>query len=107
MSFDNSNGNNSGGGGFKFNIYWLYLLVVVVIVGFSLFNPMGGTKKIDEFEQLTNLVKEGEVERIDNVLDQGIANVYLNKNALEKEKFKGFAKNRFGYSNSGPHYKSA
>lgn len=105
MSFDNSNGNNSGGGGFKFNIYWLYLLVVVVIVGFSLFNPMGGTKKIDEFEQLTNLVKEGEVERIDNVLDQGIANVYLNKNALEKEKFKGFAKNRFGYSNSGPHYK--
>lgn len=100
----------SGGNGDKnpkkpFNFYWIYAIIGVVLISLNLFNWNGNMTDINltEFEQM---VKEGDVERV-VVYNKQMAEVFLKKEALKKEKHSKRIKSPLisGAQNTGPHYK--
>jgi ATP-dependent metalloprotease FtsH len=91
----------------KFNPYWIYGVIITVLLGMSMFGGESnwqsvGKTNISDFERFLN---EGDVEEI-VVINQKLAKVTLNNNALEKsvhQKVK--SKNIIGQENiAGPHY---
>src|SRR5690606_2801284 len=88
-----------------FNFYWIYAIIGVVLISLNLFSWNGNMTDINltEFEQM---VKEGEVERV-VVYNKQMAEVFLKKEALKKEKHSKRIKSPLisGAQNTGPHYK--
>lgn len=88
-----------------FNFYWIYAIIGVVLISLNLFSWNGNMTDINltEFEQM---VKEGEVERV-VVYNKQMAEVFLKKEALQKEKHSKRIKSPLitGAANTGPHYK--
>lgn len=100
----------AGGSGDKnpkkpFNFYWIYAIIGVVLISLNLFNWNGNMTDINltEFEQM---VQDGEVERV-VVYNKQMAEVFLKKEALKKEKHSKRIKSPLisGAQNTGPHYK--
>lgn len=88
-----------------FNFYWIYAIIGVVLISLTLFNSNGNMAdtNLSDFEQM---VKDGDVQRV-VIYNKQMAEVYLKKEALKKEKYSKRIKTPLisGAENSGPHYK--
>ncbi len=100
----------TGGGGKKgpnkpFNFYWIYAIIGVVLISLNLFNWSGSMANINlsEFERM---VENEEVKRV-VIYNKQMAEVYLKKEALNKEKHSKKMKKPLigGAQSAGPHYK--
>jgi len=88
----------------KFNFYWIYAIAIILILGSQMFTMSGSVKEVSMPKFLKELLPSGDVEKV-VVVNEDAAEVYLKKDALEKEKYKNVGKTRMGMDNSGPHYK--
>ncbi len=70
----------------RFNIYWIYGLVFAAIVGYNYFKPGTGTGVETDQIRFTELIKQGDVEKIKTIRNKKLVRVFLYKDSAEKKK---------------------
>jgi ATP-dependent metalloprotease FtsH len=107
MASNNPNSNKPGSPKkpkFAFNLYWIYAIIAIVLIGIQLFSTFGSSlKKINDDQELKNLIVNNDVEKIIVVNDKA-AEIYIKESLLDQDRFKDVSKGSFGNSNKGPHY---
>ncbi|MBI3235080.1 MAG: hypothetical protein HYZ42_13775, partial [Bacteroidetes bacterium] len=106
QSGDNSNSSsnkNKKPGKFpQINFYWFYGLIVIIFLIITFF-PTQELKEINKIK-LSEMIKNHDVSKVDILVYQGKANIYLTEQATEKEEYKKYLKDFAGSKNKGPHY---
>ncbi|MFK7756734.1 MAG: ATP-dependent zinc metalloprotease FtsH [Flavobacteriales bacterium] len=88
----------------NFSFYWIYAIIAVVLIGINLMGDRNGTKTINEFPELQNIVDSGFVKYI-AIQDGRVAQVTLTEEAYEDKKNEFKTGGLFGgVSPKGPHY---
>ncbi|MDY0089093.1 MAG: ATP-dependent zinc metalloprotease FtsH [Flavobacteriaceae bacterium] len=98
--------NNPNPNKIKFNPWLLYLLAAGVFVFISLISGGGSFQEPGKLttSRFNELLDKGEIDKV-LVYNKSEAEVYLTKEALQKEAHKNVKKDVFGRENSGAHYK--
>jgi len=95
----------------KFNIYWVWAIIFAVLVGFQLFGSFSpDAKKIDSWMEFRDqMLRKGDVEKLDIVTNKNIVRVYIKKDSLSKPYYQAkFDKNWPSVKDSkGPHFEFA
>ena len=88
----------------KFNYYWIYLIIVGLLLGSYFLNMTSNAKQIS-WEEFRNeiLPHKDDVAKLVIVNDE-MVEVYLSKEALDKQRYKEVTERSFGFGQSGPHY---
>ncbi|MEP6464995.1 MAG: ATP-dependent zinc metalloprotease FtsH [Parafilimonas sp.] len=84
--YDKGDGDKTPRRGPRFSIYWIYALVAVSLIGYNVFNinkPDVQTTTEQAFKE--NMLKNGDVDKIDIVRNKDLVRVYIKKDALNKE----------------------
>lgn len=69
----------------RFNIYWIYGLVFAAIVGYNLYRS-GSSAGIEVNQiQFTEMVKQGDIEKITTIRNKKIVRVFVRKDSLTKK----------------------
>ena len=66
----------------RFNIYWVYGLVFAAIVGYNLFRTAASTGVETDQIKFTELVKQGDVDKIKTIRNKKIVRVFIKKENL-------------------------
>jgi cell division protease FtsH len=104
---ENENQNTEKKPRFNINSYWIYGIIILILVGFNLLYMPDGDRKAINFQQFSEFVRQGDVDRLE-VINKKDALVYLKKDRLEQPRHKdaiktNFTKTRAHYSfNIGP-----
>ncbi len=86
-----------------FNFYWIYAIVLVALVSVNLFNLNSGLVKTT-YGEFNEMAENGEVRKV-VIYNEKIAEVSLNKEALELDKYKKKVQAPLiGGVNTGPHF---
>lgn len=89
-----------------FNPYWIYVVIAGVLIMQLLVSFSGGLKPIEYKDFVDNMLLQGEVAKVKVIRNEDFAEIYIKKDALEKEKYAEVREKGFGQmSNTGPHYK--
>lgn len=98
--------NNPNPNKIKFNPWLLYLLAAGVFVFISVISGGGSFQEPGKLttSRFNELLDKGEIDKV-LVYNKSEAEVYLTKEALQKEAHKNVKKDVFGRENSGAHYK--
>lgn len=88
-----------------FNFYWIYALIALVFIVLQIFN-FGNNMSPTNWQEFENeMLKTGDVEKIDVRVHDLIAEVYIKKESLSKEKYSKVRHKSFGQTeNPGPHF---
>ena len=100
-------GNNSPRKGPRFNIYWIWAIIFAVLVGFQLFGSFSpDAKQIDsELEFRTQMLEQGDVEKLVIVTNKNLVRVYIKNDALKKPYYRDkLGKSWPGVKEGGPHF---
>lgn len=102
--FQKNNGDkNKKPGRFpQINFYWFYALIVLVFLVITFF-PTRDVKNINEI-QLTEMIRDRDVAKIELLKYQGKANIYLKESSLSKDIYKNDLKDLGGSHAKGPHF---
>ena len=69
----------------RFNIYWIYGLVFAAIVGYNLYRS-GSSAGLEVNQiQFTEMVKQGDIEKITTIRNKKIVRVFVRKDSLTKK----------------------
>ena len=89
--------------GVKFNFYWIYAIIAVLFFGIQILN-INTTSETSWQEFNRTMLQTKEVEKI-VVVNRDIAQIYIKKDLLKRDKYKSVSKKSLGNSvNEGPHY---
>ncbi|MDG1916912.1 MAG: ATP-dependent zinc metalloprotease FtsH [Flavobacteriales bacterium] len=89
--------------GIKFNLYWIYAIIAVLFFGIQILN-INTTSETSWQEFNRTMLQTKEVEKI-VVVNRDIAQIYIKKDLLKRDKYKSVSKKSLGNSvNEGPHY---
>ncbi|QES90615.1 ATP-dependent zinc metalloprotease FtsH [Rhizosphaericola mali] len=84
-NFGKGNNNKPGNKGPKISIYWIYALIGILLIGYSLFHkdiPNIARTSIQNFQE--NMLAPGDVEKISEISDKNVVQVYIKKDSLFK-----------------------
>ena len=88
----------------KFNPYWIYAVALVLLFITSIFNWGQGPKEISQSDFETQLLKTGDVEKL-NVVNRQYVEVFIKSDRLKDEKYADVKHKMFSDAiNLGPHY---
>lgn len=89
-NFGNNKKNNNGK-----NVYLIYMLIIVGIIGYMMFwkPSTSDNRRITEQVFKYDLLKNGDVEKIDQVKNKEIVRVYIKKDSLSKPYYSKFFQN--------------
>ena len=88
-----------------FNPYWIYVVIAAVLIMQLLFSFSSGTKPVDFKTFSQTMLLEGDVDKLVLVRSENLVEIYVKKDALEKDQYKDVREKTFGQlSNLGPHY---
>ena len=87
---------------FKFSSYWIYGIIFLIIIGIQFFSSGDLASKSISKNKFDEILRDNDIERI-IVVNRDIAQIYLTKEALEKEKHKKFTSSAF-YRPGSPVY---
>ncbi len=71
----------------RFNIYWVYGIVFAAIIGYNLYPGAHNTGVETDQIKFTELVKQGDVEKITTIRNKKIVRVFVKKESLEKKQY--------------------
>jgi len=77
----------------RFNIYWIYGLVFAAIIGYNFLRTATGTGIETNQVKFTELVKQGDVEKITTIRNKKIVRIFIKKDSFQN---KAFYKEIFG-----------
>lgn len=91
---------------FSFNYMWIYVALALGILAIQVSDFSGPTMKETTWQAFhRDMLAQGEVEKV-IVINEKVAEVYIDKESLKLDKHKDVAKRTFGGGdNPGPHYK--
>ena len=69
----------------RFNIYWIYGIVFAAIVGYNFLRTATGTGVETNQVKFTELVKQGDVEKITTIRNKKIVRIFIKKDSLENK----------------------
>jgi cell division protease FtsH len=69
----------------RFNIYWIYGIVFAAIVGYNFLRTATGTGAETNQVKFTELVKQGDVEKITTIRNKKIVRIFIKKDSLENK----------------------
>lgn len=88
-----------------FNPYWIYVVIAVILISQLLFSFSSGMKSVEWKEFVNEMLLEGDVSKVVVVRYENVAEIYIDQDALSKEKYSEVRKKTFGQINNlGPHY---
>ncbi|MEJ7627639.1 MAG: ATP-dependent zinc metalloprotease FtsH [Ferruginibacter sp.] len=67
----------------KFNIYWIYGIVFLSIIAYNLVRGVNSTGVETDQQKFYEMVRQGDVEKMQTIRNKKIVRVYLNKDALK------------------------
>ena len=79
---------------FKFSSYWIYGVIFLIIIGIQFFSSGDLASKSISKNKFEEILKDNDIERI-RVVNKAVAQIYLTKEALEKEKHKKYTSSAF------------
>ena len=89
--------------GIKFNFYWIYAIIAILFFGIQILN-INTISETSWQEFNRKMLQNKEVDKI-VVVNRDIAQIYIKREFLKREKYKDVSKKSFGNSiNEGPHY---
>ena len=71
----------------RFNIYWIYGIVFAAIVGYNFLRTASTTGVETNQVKFTELVKQGDVEKITTIRNKKIVRIFIKKDSLENKVF--------------------
>ncbi|WP_457610772.1 ATP-dependent zinc metalloprotease FtsH [Lutibacter sp.] len=71
----------------KFNFYWIYGVIFVLFIGYQLFNDGNMSSRNLSQNEFKTILEANDIDKI-MIVNRDIANIYIKKEALEKEKYK-------------------
>jgi len=71
----------------KFNFYWIYGIIFVLFIGYQLFNDGNMSSRNLSQNEFKTILEANDIDKI-MIVNRDIANIYIKKEALEKEKYK-------------------
>ncbi|MGM0479416.1 MAG: ATP-dependent zinc metalloprotease FtsH [Bacteroidota bacterium] len=87
---------STGQSGFpKFNIFWIYVVIMLIFVGVTYFSNTGQPEEIDWSQFKTELLQDGEVNKIIVVNEEDVE-VYLTPEALQSQEHSAVSDNKEG-----------
>ena len=102
MSQENKNTSNNKIKTPKFNFYWIYGIIFALIIGYQLFSSDSMSSKNLSQNEFETILKENDIDKI-VIVNKDVANIFIKKDALEKEKHKKNASSIYA-SNSPMYY---
>ncbi len=105
MSDTSNNNNQKENKNKKFNIYWIYGILLIAILLFPLLPINSPAEEIGKEKFFTELLPSEDIDKV-VVINKEEVEVYLTKNAMEKEEHKEAVKNKGigALGVSGPQY---
>ena len=82
--------------GVKFNFYWIYAIIAVLFFGIQILN-INTTSETSWQEFNRTMLQTKEVEKI-VVVNRDIAQIYIKKDLLKRDKYKSVSKKSLGNS---------
>jgi len=80
----------------RFSIYWIYALVAIVLIAYNVLNiGYADIQTITEQEFKENMLKPGDVSKIDEVRNKELVRVYIKPASLSKDYYQGKFKQQF------------
>lgn len=68
----------------RFNIYWIYGITFLVLIGYNFFRGVtGGGVETDQLK-FTEMLRQGDVEKIKTIRNKKIVRVFLRKDAMTR-----------------------
>ncbi len=87
---------------FKFNSYWIYAAIFITIIAFQFFNSGDLASNSISKNKFDEILRDNDIKEI-VVINRDVAQIYLTKDALEKDKHKKFTSSAF-YRPGAPVY---
>ena len=87
---------------FKFSSYWIYGAIFIAIIAFQFLNSGDLASKSISKNKFDEILNDNDIQKI-TVLNKDVAQIYLTKEALEKEKHKKYTTSAF-YRPDSPVY---
>ncbi|SFS73633.1 ATP-dependent zinc metalloprotease FtsH [Lutibacter maritimus] len=87
MSQENKNTSNTKIKPPKFNFYWIYGIIFALIIGYQLFSSDSMSSKNLSQNEFETILEDNDIEKI-VIVNKDIANIFIKKDALDKEKHK-------------------
>ena len=69
----------------RFNIYWIYGIVFAAIVGYNFLRTATGTGVETNQVKFTELIKQGDVEKITTIRNKKIVRIFIKKDSLQNK----------------------
>jgi len=89
-----------------FNPYWIYVVIAVLLIGQLLFSFSSSVENVEWSSFVNDMLLKGDVEKVEVIRHEDIAEIYIKEEALSKDIHKGVRQNAFGQVNKiGPHYR--
>jgi cell division protease FtsH len=84
--YEKGGGNDKGGRrGPRFSIYWIYAFVAIILIAYNVLNyGYADVQTITEQEFKTDMLKQGDVAKIDKVTNKELVRVYIKPGSLSK-----------------------
>jgi cell division protease FtsH len=71
----------------RFNIYWIYGIVFAAIIGYNFLRTATGTGIETNQVKFTELIKQGDIEKITTIRNKKIVRIFIKKDSLQNKPF--------------------
>jgi len=71
----------------RFNIYWIYGIVFAAIIGYNFLRTATGTGVETNQVKFTELIKQGDIEKITTIRNKKIVRIFIKKDSLQNKPF--------------------
>lgn len=78
----------------KFSPYWIYGAIIIAIIAFNFLNSGGMSSKKISKNEFFEILKDNDIKEI-AVINKNIAEIYIKKDALKKQRHEKFVKSAF------------
>ncbi len=87
--YEKGGGNDKGRKGPRFSIYWIYALVAIVLIAYNVLNyGSADVQTVTEQEFKVNMLKPGDVAKIDKVRNKELVRIYIKASNLNKDYYR-------------------
>ncbi|QMU65707.1 MAG: ATP-dependent zinc metalloprotease FtsH [Flavobacteriaceae bacterium] len=84
---------------FKFSIYWVYAAIFLLILGFNFINGDAFSARGLSENKFDEILRDNDIDRI-LIINNSLAQIFIKKEAQNKERYKDITKSAFFNSNS-------
>ena len=88
----------------KFNFNWIYGLVIVFFIANIFFSNFRSVNEISNDRFFEKILPSGDIDQVDIIRNQNLVEVYIKRDALDKNEYREFISDGILSSKNGPHF---